>query len=382
MPFDYLTINEDVRPVVAECASSIRSLLQRAAQDIVDIGLKLIEVKEKLPHGAFLPWLGAEFDWSIRTAQRFIAVAESFGDKCDTVSHFESKALYLLAASSTPEQARQEAASRADDGESITHAKAKEIVARHKQHCVPSTITASPSIGNRTPGCGIQSRLTYASLCSGIEGASVAFEEFGWMPVAFSEIDEYCCGLLQAHYPDVPNLGDIRQITGEQLLEAEQKRLAKECSSSSPERPANRSQSTVSDWVWLMSVANLPSSFCESFASARPGGSSGKTSPVPCQSTEDGLLAPCSGGWLNAGMGGPTESLTLATSESPSDAVASSLWDIVKAIGGLVSLPSLTDQQRSNMANRLLQYKGTIPEPIAPLFGDGAETLRPSSEET
>ena len=41
-------------------------------------------------------------------------------------------------------------------------------------------------------------------------------------------------------------------------------------------------------------------------------------------------MAPSSEGWLNAGMGAPTEFLTLSTSESPSAAVESSLSDILE----------------------------------------------------
>ena len=54
--------------------------------------------------------------------------------------------------------------------------------------------------------------LKYISTFSGIEAATVAFKPLGWEPVAFSEIDDYCCELLKYHYPNVPNLGDTTQI--------------------------------------------------------------------------------------------------------------------------------------------------------------------------
>lgn len=53
---------------------------------------------------------------------------------------------------------------------------------------------------------------SYISLFSGIEAASVAWEPLGWKALAFSEIEPFCCDLLQARYPDVPNLGDISNI--------------------------------------------------------------------------------------------------------------------------------------------------------------------------
>ena len=49
-------------------------------------------------------------------------------------------------------------------------------------------------------------------------------------------------------------------------------------------------------------------------------GLSGKTSPVSCPATEDGILVPSLGRWGNWGMSGPTESWTLNGSDWPRDA--------------------------------------------------------------
>ena len=54
--------------------------------------------------------------------------------------------------------------------------------------------------------------MRYISIFSGIEAASVALEGMGWEAVAFSEIDPFPSAVLQAHYPNVPNLGDITKI--------------------------------------------------------------------------------------------------------------------------------------------------------------------------
>lgn len=51
--------------------------------------------------------------------------------------------------------------------------------------------------------------MRYASLCAGIEAASVAWHPLGWSPVFFSEIDRFPCELLNHHYPNVPNYGDM-----------------------------------------------------------------------------------------------------------------------------------------------------------------------------
>ena len=55
-------------------------------------------------------------------------------------------------------------------------------------------------------------KLRYVSLFSGIEAVSCALDTEYWEPVAFSEIDPFPCAVLQHHYPNVPNLGDITKI--------------------------------------------------------------------------------------------------------------------------------------------------------------------------
>jgi hypothetical protein len=79
-------------------------------------------VKALLPHGAFIDWLEAEFGWHRATANRFIQVAQQFGDKdLSQITTFDPSALYLLASPSTLESVREEAVERASAGEGITH---------------------------------------------------------------------------------------------------------------------------------------------------------------------------------------------------------------------------------------------------------------------
>jgi DNA (cytosine-5)-methyltransferase 1 len=55
--------------------------------------------------------------------------------------------------------------------------------------------------------------MKYLSLFSGIEAATQAWHQLGWEPVAFSEIENFPNAVLEHHYPDVPNLGDVTKIT-------------------------------------------------------------------------------------------------------------------------------------------------------------------------
>lgn len=58
--------------------------------------------------------------------------------------------------------------------------------------------------------------MDYISVFSGIEAATVAWHDFGWNPVAFAEIEPFPSAVLQYHYPNVPNLGDVMKIEWEQ----------------------------------------------------------------------------------------------------------------------------------------------------------------------
>lgn len=135
--FDYQALDAETRIVVQQRTSEIKALMKRAAQDILDIGQKLIEVKARIGHGHFGAWLAAEFDWSQDTANNFIRVAQRFSD-IPKISEFAPSALYLLAAPSTPEPARLEALERAEAGEAISYSTAREIVAEHRQVAPPA----------------------------------------------------------------------------------------------------------------------------------------------------------------------------------------------------------------------------------------------------
>lgn len=54
--------------------------------------------------------------------------------------------------------------------------------------------------------------MRYISVFSGIEAATVAWRPLGWKAVAFSEIEPFPCKVLEHHYPEVPNLGDISKV--------------------------------------------------------------------------------------------------------------------------------------------------------------------------
>jgi DNA (cytosine-5)-methyltransferase 1 len=54
--------------------------------------------------------------------------------------------------------------------------------------------------------------VSYGSVCSGIEAATAAWEEFGWEAKWFAEIEAAPSSVLRHHYPKVPNLGDMTKL--------------------------------------------------------------------------------------------------------------------------------------------------------------------------
>src|SRR4030095_2121463 len=61
-------------------------------------------------------------------------------------------------------------------------------------------------------------QMNVLDLFSGIGGFSLGLERAGMRTVAFCEIDPYCQAILRKHWPAVPVWGDIRELTGAQVL--------------------------------------------------------------------------------------------------------------------------------------------------------------------
>ncbi|MBU1106976.1 MAG: DUF3102 domain-containing protein, partial [Candidatus Riflebacteria bacterium] len=77
--FNYFALSNDVAIEARAAAERIKIRLRRTAEDIVEIGRELIDIKNKLTHGQFLPWVEAEFDMDKMSASRFMQVADKFG---------------------------------------------------------------------------------------------------------------------------------------------------------------------------------------------------------------------------------------------------------------------------------------------------------------
>ena len=133
--FEYSHLDRETRTIVRQRTLEIKNLMRLTAENIINIGQKLTEIKEKLGHGNFQKWLRSEFEWSEQTARQFMQVyrwSETIENKNFVFSRLATSALYLLAAPSTPTEAREEVISLVDGNEKINYTRVKSIVDRYK----------------------------------------------------------------------------------------------------------------------------------------------------------------------------------------------------------------------------------------------------------
>lgn len=147
--FGYAALDKTDRVVVEQKTVEIRDRMGQAAQTVVEIGERLIVVKEKLGHGHFGAWLRAEFDWSYPTAARMMQVAEQFKSINLRDLAIAPSALYLLASPSTPDDVREQFIEAATNGEKVTHAEVKAAVAPPRPR--PAAVVRRPASNGTLP---------------------------------------------------------------------------------------------------------------------------------------------------------------------------------------------------------------------------------------
>jgi len=115
----YDALSKENQEVVRTAAAQIATLQQRLVTDVVEIGMALVRAKRAVGHGNFGAWIKAEFNWTERTAQNFMSVAEKFGTNAKCVSYLPLATVYRLAAPSTPDEVREKIVARVEGGETV-----------------------------------------------------------------------------------------------------------------------------------------------------------------------------------------------------------------------------------------------------------------------
>lgn len=125
--------------ILAEHVAVLHQLGQRIVRDVVEIGRRLSACRAIVGPGNWLSWLDRELKMSDETAYRFIRVAELAANSSHNVVELDLpvSSLYLLAAPSTPETAREEIIERAEAGEKISVAETQRVIQRSKGKAAP-----------------------------------------------------------------------------------------------------------------------------------------------------------------------------------------------------------------------------------------------------
>ncbi len=88
--------SKELKPFnLAEKTAKIQILTAQTAENIIEIGKTLLEVKENIPYGKFEKWLNTDINYSKRTAYNFMKVAKEFPN-VQPVAHLGIRKLLAL----------------------------------------------------------------------------------------------------------------------------------------------------------------------------------------------------------------------------------------------------------------------------------------------
>jgi Protein of unknown function (DUF3102) len=125
--FDYEKVPGASRAELQQITANVKNAIRQHFAVLLGIGESLLRAKEIAGHGNFLPWLEAEFRWSERSAQDYMAISKHLQGKSASFADLNrSTALALIKA---PTEVRGEIMARADAGEVIPRAEIKAMLA-------------------------------------------------------------------------------------------------------------------------------------------------------------------------------------------------------------------------------------------------------------
>lgn len=70
----------DAETIVTEIRTTIANVQMTALTGAIAVGEKIKEIKELVPHGEWLSYIQEKFSWTERKVQRFVQIADSYGD--------------------------------------------------------------------------------------------------------------------------------------------------------------------------------------------------------------------------------------------------------------------------------------------------------------
>jgi hypothetical protein len=165
----------------------------------------------------------------------------------------------------------------------------------------------------------------------------LALRRAGFDCIGISEIDEHARAVTRYHYPNTPQFGDVAHVR--------------------PTQPFD------------LLVGGFP---CQDLSMAgNRRGLAGERSGLFWEIIR--IARESSGRWENSGMGGPTACLTLNTSEFHSDAVASSLSDVLET-SGVPAKYSLSPKACAGILRRAEKRGRVLPVALSRALALGARS--------
>lgn len=199
--------------------------------------------------------------------------------------------------------------------------------------------------------------MKYFSVCSGIEAATVAWHPLGWKAAAFAEIEPFPAAVLAHRYPAVPNLGDITQLSENDL------EVCKNVDVLVGGTPCQAWSVAGKRRGMEDPRAKVAQAFIDIAEYLRPEWVLWETCLACSPRTVGGTSRASSAGLSLSGMAWPGGCLMLDSSECPSAAVASSLSDILET-SDVPARYFLSPRAAAGILRRAEKRKRTVPAPL------------------
>ncbi len=124
---------EQVSLTLKSIEEEIKCLTRHTGELVMKLGQFLLSANELCPHGSFTSWLSQHFPYSIRTAQRFMAIATELKELA-YLNNYQPTALSLLVSSNVPNEVKEQITELAATGQTITPKQVKAVMMSQSFH--------------------------------------------------------------------------------------------------------------------------------------------------------------------------------------------------------------------------------------------------------
>lgn len=172
--FDYTNLDAETFEFLEQQTVKLFSLLKITTSGIIQIGNILTEIKQKLPHGQFLPWLEATVPFHRQTASNFMNTAElakmyGWTEMSEILTFFDPSALGEIAKPSTSKQAREKAIAMAQKCEFVSSTLAKQLKQEYPKTEVKASLQHKRELKQLPPPPPVLEQEVQRSLPPGLE---------------------------------------------------------------------------------------------------------------------------------------------------------------------------------------------------------------------